>query len=117
MNILITGASTGIGWDLVDTLSNKGHVVFAGVRNKNDFDKINNLAKNNIHPLFLDVTKIDEIKNSFNIIKEILNGQYIDVLINNAGIVVSGPLETIPLDLVKNQFDVNVIGLIQMIQT
>jgi len=105
VNILITGASTGIGHDAALYLSKLGHTVYAGVR---DTSIIN--ASPTLIPIELDVTQPQNINNAVKQIKQL------DVLINNAGITVLGPLEWINKDELMQQLQVNVIGVTEMIK-
>ena len=84
MNILITGASTGIGRDAALYFSKLGHTVYAGARDTGVID-----ASPTLIPIELDVTQPQHINNAAKQIKQL------DVLINNAGITVLGPLEWI----------------------
>ncbi|MFO7796371.1 MAG: SDR family oxidoreductase [Promethearchaeati archaeon] len=111
--VLITGASTGIGRASAKYLANNGFNVFGGVRNETDFQDIAKLA--NIHPIKLDVTITASIQNAFNTIKN----QNIDLyaLINNAGIARAGPLMDLPIQDLREQFDVNVFGVHRVTRT
>ncbi|MCB9093704.1 MAG: SDR family oxidoreductase [Halobacteriovoraceae bacterium] len=111
--ILIAGASSGIGENAAIRLAKLGHQVYAGVRKSEDFEKLNNLHEN-IQALYLDVTESENIKEVAQYIEETC-GQ-LDVLINNAGIVVAGPLELIPVSELNRQFEVNVTAPIAVTQ-
>ena len=111
--ILITGASSGIGRETALKLAKEGHKVFAGIRKKIDKTEIESLNKN-ITGVYIDVTNPSSIDKAFWFI--IKNTDKIDVLINNAGIVVAGPVELLPVKKIKEQFDVNVFGAIAVTQ-
>ena len=111
--ILITGASSGIGRETALQLARKGHKVFAGIRRKIDKLEIENLHEN-ITGVYLDVTNQGGIDKAFWFV--IKHTDKIDVLINNAGIVVAGPMEFIPLKNLKEQFDTNTFGAIAVTQ-
>lgn len=106
MNILITGVSTGIGHSTAQLLLAKGHFVWGTVRKLADAEQLS------LHPAFraliMDVTDRPSIKNAVQVIRE--SGEPLNALINNAGIAVSGPLETIAEADYRLQFDVNVFG-------
>jgi NAD(P)-dependent dehydrogenase (short-subunit alcohol dehydrogenase family) len=108
LKILISGASTGIGHATAEALAQEGHTVFAGLRNKNVVFK-----SSNVTPLVLDVTSEESIKSALD---EILHqtDKKLDVLMNNAGIAVGGPLESVGLNALKKQFEVNVFGLYEL---
>lgn len=108
LKILISGASTGIGFATAEALAKEGHTVFAGIRNKNIVFKVSNVV-----PIILDVASEDSIKTALDeILKQTDNK--LDVLMNNAGIAVGGPLEAVGLDAIKKQFEVNVFGLYEL---
>ena len=111
--ILITGASSGIGRETALKLAKEGHKVFAGIRKKIDKTEIESLNKN-ITGVYIDVTNPSSIDKAFWFI--IKHTDKIDVLINNAGIVVAGPVELLPIKKLKEQFDVNVFGAIAVTQ-
>lgn len=113
--ILITGASSGIGNACAKFFALNGFQVFAGVRNQTDFDILNKYD-DNIYPVIIDVTDNDSICSAYEFIYSNLKCQKFS-LINNAGIAVASPLECINIDRLKEQFDVNVIGQMRLIQT
>ena len=111
--ILITGASSGIGRETAIRLAKEGHKVFAGVRRRIDKEEIETLHYN-IVGVYLDVTNPLSLDKAFwYVIKQT---DKIDVLINNAGIVVAGPIELLPVKKLKDQFDVNTFGPIAVMQ-
>ena len=111
--ILITGASSGIGRETALQLAKKGHKVFAGIRRKIDKIELESLHKN-ITGVYLDVTNQGGIDKAFWFV--IKHTDKIDVLINNAGIVVAGPIEFIPIKNIKEQFDTNTFGALAVTQ-
>lgn len=111
--IFITGASSGIGRETAKLMAEKGHKVFAGVRRKADKESLEKLSKN-IIPVYIDVTNFSSIDKAFWYI--IKNTDKLDVLINNAGIAIGGPLEFLPIKAVKEQFDVNTFGALAVAQ-
>ncbi len=110
MNILITGASTGIGFACSKYFANQGEYILAGVRRTEDFEIFSQYS--NIHPIILDVTNTTHIEQTVKLITQ--NRIKLDVIINNAGIAVLGPLiELNESDLIR-QFDVNVLGVFRI---
>jgi NAD(P)-dependent dehydrogenase (short-subunit alcohol dehydrogenase family) len=105
--ILVTGASTGIGYATALRLS-KNATVFAGVRSESDYAAMGALGEN-IVPVYLEVTDRDSIARAKTTIAEKTGGR-LDALVNNAGIVVAGPLELIEPEQFERQFAVNVMG-------
>jgi len=114
--IAITGASTGIGKACVTELLKLGYHVFAGVRHENDFAALKNMAAPNLHPVVIDVTSQASIAAGSKEIEASLGDMPLIGLINNAGIVVSGPLEFLPLDDLRMQFEINVFGHLAVTQ-
>ncbi len=109
--VLITGASTGIGKATALQLAENGWQVFAGVRKEEDAERLKQQS-GNISPVLLDVTDDYSIRKAVTQIEDTLKGRCFDALVNNAGIVVSGPLECLTTEDLKYQFDVNVFGLV-----
>jgi NAD(P)-dependent dehydrogenase (short-subunit alcohol dehydrogenase family) len=120
--VLITGASTGIGQATALRLARAGWTVLAGVRAKDDGERLAGEApQGRIEPLILDVTDLEQIRLAAARVSE-LGGQgdsspgRLDALVNNAGIGFGGPLELIHPDDLRKQFDVNVLGQIAVTQ-
>lgn len=111
--IFITGASSGIGKETALFLAKKGHLVFAGVRKKVDKETIEALHEN-IKGVYIDVTNSGSIDKAFWFIMR--NTNKIDVLINNAGIVVGGPVELLQINKLREQFEVNTFAPISVVQ-
>ncbi len=114
--IVITGTSSGIGKATMLYLDRQGFRVFAGVRRYNDIENITKETSSRVTPLLLDVVDEASIINAVNIVQKEVGDAGIHGLVNNAGIVVGGPLEFIPIEALRNQFEVNVIGQIAVTQ-
>ncbi len=112
--VLITGASTGIGHATAVSLARRGFAVFAGVRREEDAARLAADAPG-VTTLFLDVTDSASIDAAAKDVREATNGR-LKGLVNNAGIAVSGPLEFLPLDELRRQLEVNVVGQIAVTQ-
>ncbi|MBT8066921.1 MAG: SDR family oxidoreductase [Gammaproteobacteria bacterium] len=108
--ILVTGASSGIGLNIAKTLAAEGYFVYAGARKQADLDALNKIP--NIQSVRLDVTKQAEIDAAVKTVRAGGKGLY--GLVNNAGIVVSGPLTEIEEDELNWIFNVNVIGVFRV---
>lgn len=107
--ILITGASSGFGYDAAKMLKEKGHIVYALARR---IEKLNELKELGINIYKLDVTDYIESKR---IVDEIIKKEgRIDILINNAGYGELGPIEMVSIDDAKYQMEVNVFSLANM---
>lgn len=114
--VLITGTSTGIGAACAMDLDRRGWRVFAGVRSEADADRLRNEATGPLTPVLIDVTDRASIGAAAETIREAVGGRGLDGLVNNAGIIVPGPLELLPCDRLRRQFDVNVLGHLNVIQ-
>lgn len=115
-NILITGASTGIGYDLAKVFVDNGYTVFGSVRNQSDAARLREELGSNIQPLVFDVTNhkaVDEVAEKLN---EKIGEDGLGGLINNAGIAVGGPFMDLDIEEFRYQFEVNVFGLIKVTQ-
>lgn len=113
--ILITGASTGIGFTCAVRLAKIGYRVYGGVRRSADARRLDE-AHDFITPIALDVTNPMQIQNAVDLItREVGEGNFLG-LVNNAGIAVAGPLEYVPIGELRKQFDVNVFGLMAVTQ-
>lgn len=104
--VLVTGASTGIGECCALRLASEGFRVLAGVRNPADGARLVARRPDRIAWVELDVTREDQIARAVE-----QAGPAIAGLVNNAGIVVGGPLEYLPAELLRQQLEVNVVGL------
>ena len=108
--ILITGASSGFGRVIAEKLSKEGNIVYGTSRNPENYPKPKKYKL-----LKFDITSFVE---SENIVKKIVNeNKRIDVLINNAGIGFTGPIEEISIKDVKRVFDTNFFGHIDVVQS
>jgi NAD(P)-dependent dehydrogenase (short-subunit alcohol dehydrogenase family) len=115
-SVLITGASTGIGKACALHLCSVGFQVFAGVRQQKDEHDLANQSSNGLIPIQLDVTEIGSINKAIELLHGELGDKGLDAIINNAGIAVTGPIEFIPLEDLRRQFEVNVIGQVAVTQ-
>jgi len=111
-SVVITGASTGIGEACAHYLDRRGFQVFAGVRSRSDGERLKKKASNRLIPLFIDVTDGEAIAKAAKTVKETVTDFGLTGLINNAGIVVGGPLELVPVERLRLQLEVNLIGQI-----
>lgn len=114
--ILITGASKGIGKATALHLDSLGYHVFAGVRKERDADLLKTEASDRLTPITLDVIKPDSIEKARTKIETLTKTAGLHALINNAGVAVGAPLEFVPLDDLRWQLEVNVIGQVAVTQ-
>ena len=106
--ILITGGSSGIGKAIGEYLHQKGYTVFGTSRNPQK-------VTNSVFPLLeLDVRNVESIQNA--VVQVVQKEGRVDVVINNAGVGITGPLEEIPTQEIKNNFETNFFGPIEVMK-
>jgi NAD(P)-dependent dehydrogenase (short-subunit alcohol dehydrogenase family) len=110
-SVLVTGASRGIGRSIVTHLAANGWDVIAAVRNEQDAAAITAADPQRISSVILDVTDPEQVGALDNSLPERL-----DAVVNNAGIVVGGPIEAVAPSELRRQFEVNVIGPVAVTQ-
>lgn len=116
-NVLITGASTGIGYDLVKIFVGNGYFVFGSVRKKQDAERLEAEFGNSFQALIFDVTDHQAIEKAAKEVEEKVGQEGLGALVNNAGIAVAGPFIDVDLKDFRHQFEVNVFGLIKVTQS
>jgi NAD(P)-dependent dehydrogenase (short-subunit alcohol dehydrogenase family) len=114
--ILITGASTGIGKACALELDGQGYRVFAGVRSDEARKNLQAQASSRLIPLPIDVTDAASIAAAVDTVSRAAGEKGLAGLGNNAGIAGPGPLEVLPIEALRRQFEVNVIGQIAVTQ-
>tara|TARA_X000001036_G_scaffold16305_1_gene13716 strand:+ start:671 stop:1516 length:846 start_codon:yes stop_codon:yes gene_type:complete len=113
-NIVITGVSTGIGYSATKILIENGYRVFGSVRKQEHSDKLKEEFGKNFHPLIFDVRDQDAIKGAASIVESIVGDNGIDCLINNSGIALGGPSLHLSTEVFKEQFEVNLFGVVSV---
>jgi len=111
--IVITGATAGIGRAAAIILAAKGHRVFAAGRNREALAELER-SQENIRGIELDVTRPDSVDAAAKQVLEALGGEAPDVLVNNAGYALAGPLEVLPDEEWERQYQTNVLGLVRV---
>src|SRR6202051_2631972 len=91
-DVVVTGVSTGIGWGTTKVLVSKGFRVFGSVRKQADADRLQSEFGNGFMPLMMDITAADAVHQAALKVGSMIGGRNLVGLVNNAGIVVSGPL-------------------------
>ena len=110
---VVTGASSGVGQATAEELAARGFHVLAGVRKDSDAERV---AAECLEPVILDVTVPDQVAAIAERVETDADGRPLAVLVNNAGITVNAPVEALPLDGWRRQFDVNFFGQVAVIQ-
>ncbi|HEX3608382.1 MAG TPA: SDR family NAD(P)-dependent oxidoreductase [Solirubrobacterales bacterium] len=113
---LVTGASTGIGRATALRLDAGGWRVFAGVRREEDAESLRAEGSERLAPVMLDVTDAGAIAAAAELLEGELGGTGLDGLVNNAGVAVPSPLETIPIEDFRRQVEVNLTGQVAVTQ-
>ncbi len=109
--VLLTGASSGIGYDVAPLLVRYGYTVYGAARR---VEKIEELASEGVRALSMDVTDEASMEAA---VQQIIDAEgRIDVLINNAGYGSYGAIEDVPIDEARRQFEVNLFGLARLTQ-
>ncbi|WP_027551326.1 SDR family oxidoreductase [Bradyrhizobium sp. Cp5.3] len=109
-SVVITGASTGIGWATTKFLIERGFRVFGSVRKQEDADRLKAELGANFTPLLFDVTDEAAVFAAARQVREALGGETLAGLVNNAGVAVAGPVLELSADEFRRQMDVNVMG-------
>lgn len=106
--VLVTGASRGIGRAITEKLAADGWDVLAGVRDPADGEDLRRTGGAKVEPVTLDVTNAEHVA--------ALEGRAVDAVVNNAGIVIAGPVEALDLDDLRHQLEVNVVAQVAVTQ-
>jgi short-subunit dehydrogenase len=110
---LVTGASSGIGRATTVELARRGYTVFAAARNGTALKQLAGEVTG-IHPVTIDVSDPDSVREGWSTIDRLTDGNGVDVLVNNAGFALYGPIEQLHPDDLHRQFATNVYGLVHM---
>ncbi len=106
--LVITGASTGIGYAIAKHFRAKGWRVFGSVRKSEDGERLQ--AELGVIPLLFDVTDEAAVQRAATQVSDALAGRTLDGLVNNAGVVIGGPMIYVPIGKLRQQMEINLIG-------
>jgi len=109
-SVVITGASSGIGWATTQVLVARGVHVVAGVRRAEDATRLREAFGDRVTPQLLNVTDPESIAGVVAAVSAGLGGMRLSGLVNNAGVAVGGPLLHLPPDEFRRQLEVNLVG-------
>ncbi|HEY1631646.1 MAG TPA: SDR family NAD(P)-dependent oxidoreductase [Rhizomicrobium sp.] len=109
-SVVVTGASTGIGWGCVKVLAKNGFHVFGSVRKQQDADRLSKEFGQAFTPLLFDVTDAVAVRKGADQVTAALGNETLSGLVNNAGVAVPGPLLYLDIEEFRNQLEVNLTG-------
>jgi NAD(P)-dependent dehydrogenase (short-subunit alcohol dehydrogenase family) len=109
-DVVVTGVSTGIGWGTTKVLVAKGFRVFGSVRKQADADRLQKEFGDGFVPLMMDITNADAVHQAAQKVGSMIGDRNLIGLVNNAGIVVSGPLLYLRPSEYRRQLEVNMIS-------
>lgn len=114
--VVVTGASSGIGWGCVKVLIAGGFRVAGSVRKQTDADRLSHEFGANFTPLLFDVTDEAAVAAGARQVADMLAGETLAGLVNNAGIAVPGPLLYLKIDDFRHQIEINLTGQLVVTQ-
>jgi NAD(P)-dependent dehydrogenase (short-subunit alcohol dehydrogenase family) len=113
---VVTGVSSGIGQGATRVLIQEGYRVFGSVRRQADADRLRQELGERFVPLLFDVTDIEAVKAGAERVRAALGGEPLFGLVNNAGVAVAGPVLELPLEELRHQLEVNLVGVVACLQ-
>ena len=113
LNVLVTGASSGIGKATSLEFATRGHIVFAAARRAGELEVLARSTER-IQAVPIDVTEAESVRAAASRIDQPTGGHGIDVLVNSAGYALGGPVEALSGDAIQHQFQTNVFGLLDV---
>src|SRR5882757_5098258 len=113
-SVAVTGAGGGLGRDLALQLAAKGYIVFGTAFATAEVQDLKEASGGRVSLMVCDITKPEAVKAWAGGVSDALGDAGLDLLINNAGILTPGPIEVLPLDAIRREFDVNVFGALSV---
>jgi NAD(P)-dependent dehydrogenase (short-subunit alcohol dehydrogenase family) len=114
-SVAITGAGGGLGRDIALQLAAKGYGVFGTAFTAAEVDDLKEASGGRASLTVCDITKPESVEAWARAVSDTLGESGLDLLISNAGILTPGPIEVLPLDAIRREFDVNVFGALSVI--
>ena len=111
----ITGAGSGLGRDIALGLAAKGYLVFGTAISDAEVHELKDASDGRVSLTVCDITRQDSVRAWASGVSDALAGRGLDLLISNAGILTPGPLEILPLEAIRREFEVNVFGALSVI--
>jgi NAD(P)-dependent dehydrogenase (short-subunit alcohol dehydrogenase family) len=112
---VVTGAGSGLGRDVALGLAGKGYVVFGTAVSPAEVEDLKKVSGGSVSLAVSDITEEQAVKAWAGRVSDALGDGGLDLLISNAGILTPGPLEVLPLDAIRREFDVNVFGALSVV--
>jgi NAD(P)-dependent dehydrogenase (short-subunit alcohol dehydrogenase family) len=113
--IVVTGVSSGIGFNAAETLCEAGYKVYGSVRKKEDGDKLCNLYPDLFKTIVFDVRDEQAIEKASEFVKnDLKDDDKLVGLVNNSGIALGGPFKYLNTDIFRKQLEVNVLGVVSV---
>ena len=110
----ITGAGAGLGRDIALGLAAKGYVIFGTAMSATEVQDLKGASSGRVSLTVCDITKEQAVKAWAGDVSDALGNAGLNLLISNAGILTPGPLEVLPLDAIRHEFEVNVFGALSV---
>jgi NAD(P)-dependent dehydrogenase (short-subunit alcohol dehydrogenase family) len=110
----ITGAGSGLGRDIALGLAAKGYIVFGTAISPAEVLDLKDASGGRVSLTVCDITKEQAVQAWAGGVSDAIGGGGLDLLISNAGILTPGPIETLPLDAIRHEFEVNVFGALSV---
>jgi NAD(P)-dependent dehydrogenase (short-subunit alcohol dehydrogenase family) len=111
---VVTGAGSGLGRDIALGLAAKGYIVFGTASAAAEVQDLTDVSGGRVSLTVCDITKEQAVKAWAASVSDALSRSGVNLLINNAGILTPGPLEILPLEAVRHEFEVNVFGALSV---
>jgi NAD(P)-dependent dehydrogenase (short-subunit alcohol dehydrogenase family) len=115
-DVVVTGVSTGIGWGTTKVLISKEFRVFGSVRKPADAERLQREFGDGFVPIIMDITDADAVHRAARKVGSMIGDRNLVGLVNNAGIVVSGPLLHLRPSEYRRQLEVNMVSPLVVIQ-
>ncbi len=114
-SVAITGAGGGLGRDIALEFAAKGYVVFGTAMSASEIDAMKAASKGRVNLAVCDMTNESAVQAWANTVSDAVGSAGLDILVNNAGILTPGPIEILPIEAIRREFDVNVFGALSII--
>jgi len=112
---VVTGAGSGLGRDIALGLASKGYVVFGTALNAGEAQDLKEASGGRVSLAVCDITQERAVRAWAGSVSDVQGDGGLSLLVNNAGILTPGPLEVLPLDAVRHEFEVNVFGALSVV--